>query len=535
MGVGLVLSLVILLAVVIGVVAIVRRLISRPQSTPQDGHDIVAYLVLALAMSVAGFAFAGLVNAAFPSGGLIVDPASDLAASLPALIVASPFVVFFWRRQAERRLQFPDSVGWGIYLSIVLLIFGIAFAVAAVLFFNGVFGDGRVELTNALVFGALVGLHEFAARHSPPQGDAGEIHRLIGSAIGLFTLGVGLVGTIGALLTALFDAGGSELPGPEWLPWVSMVLVGGPIWIYFWFRQWKEGPGLPRHVWLVAISSGSIVTALVGVVGALVLIIEWAAGDGGSSEEAIPFLLAAAVVGFATWLIHRRDLGSERVNSVRAYEYLVAAVALISAVGAGVTLTQFALGDRTLVGGDAFDVLSATLWLIASVSTWLWFHQRSYQGSPEEEATAWPRRLYLLGVGAVMGVGAAIALIAALVVVAQRLFENSDDGNLIIPLATFLFAGVAAWYLLTLYFKNREYTELKEVATPFEVTIVCSHPGPLGTMFPKQARIRVVYRSDGQGVITEETAESIVELVGHNSSHVWVDDEGVRVAQVRSL
>ncbi len=528
------LGLLLLLGIVIAIVALVRRLISNQADEASDGHDIVAYLVLALAMGVAGFAMARLATSAFPSDALVIDPSRDLAASLPALIVASPFVVYFWRRQAERRIAYPNSIGWGVYLTIILLLFGIAFAVTAVMFINGLLGDDTANWAQAVVFGIIVGLHEAAARRSPPAGDAGEIYRVVGSAIGLFTLGIGLIGLFGGgVFSSILDGIWNDFSGNvEWLPWTAMVIVGAPIWMYYWFRPWADNPGLPRNAWLVAVTSGTMAMTLVGAVGTIATVIDATAGNNRSSADATPFFMAAGLVGLATWVIHRRSMGTARSDSIRFYEYVVAAGSLVSLVASAVTLTQLAFGDRTIVGGDASDVMIAAVWLISSVAAWLWFHTRWTTGVREEETASWPRRLYLLGVGAAFGIAAAIALIAVLVVITRRTLDGQEGGSLLIPSSIFVFSGLAAWYLLTLYFQSRELVESEEVIAPFDVTIICGHPGPVSAMLPPQARVRVIHRNDGHGIISEETAAEIVEMVGHRSSHVWVDDEGVRIAPI---
>lgn len=529
------LGLGVLLAIIIGIVVLVRRLISNQTNEASDGHDIVSYLVLALAMGVAGFALARLATSAFPSDALVIDPSRDLSASLPALVVSSPFVVYFWRRQAERRITYPNSIGWGVYLTIILLLFGISFTVTAVIAINGLFGEDSGNWAQVVVFATIVGLHELAARRTPPAADAGEIYRVVGSAIGLFTLGIGSIGALGAgVFTSLFDAVWTDFSGTtEWQPWLAMVVVGAPIWAYYWFRPWPEvQPGLPRNAWLVAVTSGTMAMALIGGVGTVATFIDATAGDSRSSNEVVPFFLAAGLVGIGIWIVHRRTMGWQRTDPIRLYEYIVAAGALFSTVVAAVALVQLAFGDRTIVGGDTADVLITTVWLISSVLAWLWFHTRWTKGDSDQERASWPRRLYLLGVGAVLGVAAAIALIAVLVVITRRTIDGQEGGSLLIPSSIFVLSGAAAWYLLALFFQTRELAKTEEVIAPFDVTIICGHPGPVSTMLPSQARVRVIHRSDGVGVINEELAAQIVEMVGHRASHVWVDAEGVRIAPV---
>ncbi|MGH3649897.1 MAG: hypothetical protein ACRDU9_04240, partial [Acidimicrobiia bacterium] len=98
--IGLLVPLLVLLAVVLAVVAVMQRIMGKTPQKPGEGADVIPYLLLALAMGVAGFALADLVSTAFPGDRFVFDPASELATSLAALVVSVPFAVFFWRRQA---------------------------------------------------------------------------------------------------------------------------------------------------------------------------------------------------------------------------------------------------------------------------------------------------------------------------------------------------------------------------------------------------------------------------------------------------
>lgn len=540
MAVGAFLVVILVLgAVITAVIIAVQRLTKdKSDSSPSDGNDVVAYLVMALAMIVTGFALARLAESAFPSTSIVLDPARDLAASLPALIVAAPFVVFFWRRQAKRREIYPHSVGWGVYLALIELVFGIAFVTTAVIFLNGVFGDETVMWTSVVVYGGIVLFHELAAHRTPPATDAGELYRVIGAAIGLITMTVGLVMTLGlGVLTTLQDA---IAPDPllevQWQPWVAMLLVGAPIWVYRWFQPWRDEAGLPRNTWLVVATVGSFVMTVVGGTGALVLIAEdlFAGEDfGGRFPQFLPIFIALFIVGGALFLVHRRRMGTERTNLVRSYESAVAASSLITAIVAGVALVNISFSQDTIVGNDTSDVIEAGFILVSAVTVWIWAHSRANKGDAAVEATAWPRRLYLLGMGAVAGITSAISLIITLVVLVRRTIDGVEGGSLLVPSTLFVISGLAAWYLLALYFKGQQYLAAKETVAPFDVTIVCAHPGTVSTLLPEQARVRVIHRGDGIGVITEDLAAEIVERVGHESTLVWVDDEGVRVAPAR--
>ncbi len=68
---------------------------------------------------------------------------------------------------------------------------------------------------------------------------------------------------------------------------------------------------------------------------------------------------------------------------------------------------------------------------------------------------------------------------------------------------------------------------------PFDVTVICSHPGILAARFPEEARMRVFYRGDDAGVVDEGMADDIVASVANRSCFVWVDEDGFRIAPVR--
>jgi hypothetical protein len=102
-----------------------------------------------------------------------------------------------------------------------------------------------------------------------------------------------------------------------------------------------------------------------------------------------------------------------------------------------------------------------------------------------------------------------------------------------VAVTLFVAAGGVAWHLLRNNADDRSLTESTEVVTPFEVTVICSHPGMLATRFPKEAKTRVIYRSDQQGVIDDEMADAIVAAVGTTNTLVWVDESGFRVAPAR--
>ena len=521
-----VLTLLALLAVVLVVVTVVQRSTGkRPDSG--EGSDIIAYLVLALAMGVAGFALAELMDTAFPGDRFVFDPTESVATSLASLVVSLPFVLFFWRRQARRRSLFPSSSGWTLYLAIIELVFMTAFVVSAVAFVNGLFSDGSASAwARALVFGGIVVFHELAARRTPPESDSGELQRVVGSAIGLITGGLGAIGTLSAIFGSLFDSSQFRFE-----PWVAMVVVGVPLWAYRWLRSWDREPALPRNTWLVLGTTIPLAGAIASVTWVLVLVLQYLFTNTPPDHfDLIPVPLAGAITATPVWWVHRRALGEERTNPVRLYELVIAGVGLVTSTLAAIGLTIVALDQSLIVGGQSDDVVALATVLVVGLVVWRLFTALSNRGIPEEEATSWPSKFYHLGLGIVFALAASGSLIATLFIVLRRLLGQEAVSSLLEPVTILLYTGLATWYLLSGYARIRRMTESEEVVTPFEVTLITSHPGMIATLFPKQARIQVIYRGDGAGQIDEEMAEAIVTEVGTRSSIVWVDEDGFRVA-----
>lgn len=504
--------------------------------TPSSGGDLVAYLVLAIAVTAGGFGLAQLFATAFPGDSLVFDPTSDLATSLSAIVVSAPFIIYFWRRQAQRRQIYPESVGWTIYLSYVELVFGIAGVVTAVLVIDGLFTDRSASgWTRMVVFVGVWLLHELAGRQAPPRSDGAELQVVVGSAIGLVTLSSGLGGLLGlGLLADAYNAvGGDVESGYE--PWVAMTIVGAAYWVYRWWRPRLTDNGLPLQIYLVLTVYSAAISALAGAGAIVSLSLGYMLTDtpaAGDHFSTVPVWLAVTLVGLAVWVLHRR-IFDERSHSLRAYEYLMAATGLSFAVGLAVGLTVLAFADDTIVGGGASDVVVVAALLAVAAGVWLWFRGRHLHGQKEEEVEAWPRRVYLLGMTVILGLTAAGALISALFMLIRRVLDGNPVDDLVVPVAITVYAGAATWYLLAQYLSERVSRESDETISPFTVTLVTSHPGALPTILPKQATLRVIHRGDGEGVVTEELAAQILEAVGVTSSIVWVDDQGFQVVPAR--
>jgi hypothetical protein len=531
--IGLAIPLLLVVALIVLAVAVA---IQRSMSKGEDrggGADIVAYLILALAMGVAGFAIAELATTAFPGERFVFDPAENVATALSSLAVSAPFLVYFWRRQADRREAYPASAGWTVYLTLIELVFMTAFVVASALFVNGLLTDESASAwTGTLVFGMILIFHELTVRRDPPMSDANELPRVVGSAIGLITAAVGLAG----VLTATFSLAFESLD-VDFEPWVAMLIVGMPIWAFRWLREWPDAPSVPRLTWSAVVSIASVWIAIGAATSLVVMTLQYVltgTPPAGEHFETSPAALGALLTAFPVWVLHRRALGDPQSSARRAYQYSTAAIGLVVGVGSATWLTVIAFDRSLLVGGSSQDVITAATAMVAGIVVWRVFTRLATLGAPELETAAWPRRLYHLGFGMVFGLVSAGSLITVLFILFRRILDGNGTGSLLTPVTIFVYTGLAAWYLLAIYARERVAHGDEEVVSPFEVTIIASHPGMIATKFPDQARLRVIHRGDGVGVIDEKTAEAIVSTVANRSSLVWVDEDGFRVAPARA-
>lgn len=533
---GPVFALLILAAVVIGVVAVVRRVMGKREGEPSDGGDVIAYLLMALAVGVTAFSLAELGQAAFPGDSFVLDTSQLVATSLAGLVVAGPIAIILWRRQAHRRTLFPASGGWTVYLALVEAVFLTAAVLAAYSVLNWLIGDGPSPTwTDLIIFGGVVVFHEWAARRSPPGSDSADLPRVVGSAIGLVTTSIGLGGTLYWLFERLYSTMAPTVAGGELGSSIALLIVGAPIWWHRWWRSWPTEPGTPRKAWLPLVSVIGLATAIgsAGVIVVEVFLYLFADTDpAGSHFSFLPEVLAVGVVGVAIWWVHRFRLGSERDNSVRSYEYAMAALGLAVSVGSATALASIAFAGDAIIEPSSDDVAAVATALVIGLGVWYWFWSKASRAPRELEAAAGPRRVYLIGMAIVTGLTAAGALIATLVVVFQRLLGTSE-GDFVVQASLFVFAGLATWHLLRVNAHDRDLIVSEEIITPFGVTIICSHPGMLAAKFPKAAKLRIVYRADEAGLVSDAMADEIVAAVANRPALVWVDEDGFRIATAR--
>jgi hypothetical protein len=453
-------------------------------------------------------------------------------------VVAAPVAFLLWRRQARRRRAYPDNPGWPIYLGVIELVFLTTLFITVAQFADAITGVASVaEWPNLIVYGGIVAFHWWAERREAPQGEVGELPRLVGSGVSVVALNVGAIGTLSWLLSEAYEAlGGTITVSDPGIP-LALTLVAGPIWALRWIPAWNAETNVLRDLYVSSVTVLSLTMTVGAIVSLTAVLLAYLLGQALPADRhfaGYPTSLAFLIVGGAVWVHHRRRLGSGRTGALRGYQYGMAAVALGALVGLAVTLINAVFEPRLAGRNSGERLIALGTSVVASGWVWTWFWRRAQAAPREEEIRALQRRIYLIGMTVITGLTAAGALIAVLVVVFRAALGEADavSGSLRLPLSLTLVSGAAAWHLFTHIRDDsvgRERVELK----PFTVTVICSHPGSLATLFPPEANTRILYRADASAIVDDEMAANIVAEVNNQSSLVWVDESGYRVARAR--
>jgi hypothetical protein len=526
------------LLVVGGLIVLGMRLWrGREHEADQGGLDLIPYLLMALAVGVAGFSLARLARASLTPDRLVGRPTGEIAGALAGLVVAAPITYFLWRRQAKRRTANPRGPGWPIYLAAIELVFLTAFFVAVAQLADAVTTSAATaQWPDLVVYGGIIAFHWWAERRQPLYDDAGEVPRLVGSSVALIAMVTGMVGTATWLLSEAYEAIGGSIAIPEPAVPLALLVTALPVWAWRWLPDWSEDAGIFRRFYLAVVTAVALtmsVGAAVALVSVLVTYLVGEAGRPATHFDIYPTALALAIVGLAVWLHHRPRIGEIRSGALRGYEYGMAATGLSSLVATSVAFVN-AIFEPFFAGNSSEVLIVLACSVIASGWVWMWFWRKVQAAPRDTETRALQRRFYLIGMTIVTGLTAAGALIALLVVVFQAVLGEGGgiSDSIRLPLTITIVPGLAAWHLFT--HLRTDSTVLKRVETrPFTVTIVCSHPGDLAGRFPKEATTRVLYRADDAGTIDGAMADAIVAAVGTSSSLVWVDGDGFRVGPAR--
>jgi len=165
---------------------------------------------------------------------------------------------------------------------------------------------------------------------------ARRVYGYLVSAVGMVTLGVGLVVLFATVIGLLAPASGRQLAGDD--PWrnplvlsITLLLVGGPVWGLYW-RDIQQGVALggleerarlSRRVFIFLIFGLSVLLTLVNLSIVLFRVLNAALGDGLPSNLlaevrwSIAILLTAGAVSIYYWLVLQEDRKATSVVGLR--------------------------------------------------------------------------------------------------------------------------------------------------------------------------------------------------------------------------
>jgi len=493
-----ILATLIQIGVMVGIVVLIVKAVGGRDKSSTESAGIVirrvfVYLIMLAMLAVVAIGLGGLIDAALPESGELVDSSADAARSISFVIVGLPILaglaVYTARRlKADSREQ--ESTGWAFYLTVALLSsLLVTMALVGAAFSEIASGDTpeRTTTITAVIWAGIWTAHWLILRRFPPKG--AQVHVLAGSAIGLIWAFTGAIATVSALATTIYDGlflnslteGGID----DLLRPATVLAVGLPVWWWYWFRHGREADRTTMwHVYTLLLGVlGGVVTVVTGAGTVLFSILTWFLTDvsdaAGEHFEVLNGAVAALLVGGAVWVYHTHVLGDrgDRVRSEidRVYDYLVSGSGLVVAASGVATLIAAAL--KGIAGQDSVttssgDILPIALTLLA-IGVPLWWHywataQRYMHSDPTSELGSIARRIYLVGLFGVAGVVAVISLILVVFILVEDLldgvFGSGTVDDTAIAIALLATTGAVAWYHFAVFREDRNEMQSMEPA-----------------------------------------------------------------------
>ncbi len=482
------------LGIMVGIVVLIVRVVSAKgkdkDKTTTEGAGIMVrrlfvYAIMLSMLILVGIGIAGLIDAALPQSGEVVDSSVAAARSIAFVIVGLPVYLGLALYTSKRLKADPSeqrSLGWAFYLTLAL----IGSLVTTMALVGGILstlvsGDGveRTMLIHAVIWAGVWIVHWIVSQRWESNRST-QLHLLLGSATGLIWAFSGAIATLVAVFATVYDGlflesiSGSGID--ELLRPATILVVGLPVWWWYWLRHARttSRSGLWHAYVLLLGVMGGAVTAIVGAGIMLFTVLQWFIGDSGGSAAShfsdIPGAVAAVTVGLAVWAYHGRVLGRredrDRTEIDRLYDYLLAAAGLIVAAGGLTTLLVSIL--KWIFGGPAItdsggDVLTTAITLLAVGTPLWWYYWRTIQGYRAADAAneigSITRRIYIIGLFGIAAIVAVVSLIVFVFVLFEDILEGMFGSGTLdssaVAIALLVTTGALAWYHFAVFREDR--------------------------------------------------------------------------------
>jgi hypothetical protein len=473
----------------------------------------------------AAWGFAGLLSHLRDGAGSIAEPLAMTLVSVPVVILLARWAWSTVADPAERRLTLSA------YLNLTLSTALVVMMVTGYRVGTWLVTDARFPafaLAALAIWSAVWTIHWLVWKRY--EAEIANLHVFFGAGAGLVTAAVSAAVLLTNILRWSLDAATSldltSFSSRAFLePGVALV-VGAIALIWYWAFN---GLGVRRdalwHGYVILVGVlGGLITAVTGAGIAAFSVLQWWWGEPDTSSAVRHFsdftpAVAVLAVGVLVWSYHRlvvlRQAPAERTEVNRVYDYVVAAVGLVTATVGSVLLLVGA--QEALFPPDAGTRFESSINIILGACTALavggplWFQAWRRAGETtgrQEEASSPTRRTYLfgmLGVSGVVGFGALLALLMALF----RAMFGEDGGSLRddvqVPVALLIAVGaVAAYHWRTL----RSERGLVLVPAPVkDVTLVTGDLALASIVHDLTgARVRVLRRLDTSGDLLDPSA-----------------------------
>lgn len=542
---------------------IVRKFFTRGRNQGAKGGEVRRFfqygLMLALTI-ISSIGISGLVGRILHIGTMIYSDRGSLALDSSFTLVGTPLLIVFvmWTRNTMRKDPSEVmSLGWNFYLtgaSIVALILNLN---AQMKLYGVIIHENPLQgkdIAQFLVWGVVWLVHfRLHNKHGHDENTIG--HHLIGSVIGLGYSAVGLITIFEALLKSLFPAEANSTlinSGNTLQNGLVTLLIGAPVWYLYWVRT--AAKATKESIWYAYVLligvGGGVLTSVIASSFTLYSVLVWFFGDTRSASAAehfhdAPASLAAAIVGLIVIWYHRDVLAATqtttRTEIRRVYEYVIAGIGLLAAVGGIimilVSIVESVTKTNQISGPESTNTLVVAITLITvggPVWAVMWkLIQNKIRKDPQSEQSSFVRRFYLFTLFGVSGVAALISLLAFTYMAFDDLFKG-EIGEYTIHDARFPIGILIATIFVSIYhwivYRAERHVEIQRAADKdiisklyffVEMKLVPEHSEKLIDVLYKYAvHVRKERGCEQIDVLREADNENIVYLY-----EIWSDEK----------
>ncbi|MDP4589440.1 MAG: DUF5671 domain-containing protein [Candidatus Nanopelagicales bacterium] len=567
---SIILSFIPLLLLIAVVVLVVRKIANKAIGVNSSAQPVRLFFQYALTLGLFitfTVGLAGLLGRLLGASQDVVTDQSSLASNLAFVVVGGPLLAWLllWlKRSIARNPLEAEGFIPTFFATLAAIISLLVFMSSTIaVSYNLIDGASSLGYTSArtIVWGSALIMVLRVSNAVIPKNDF-RIQYFVGSLITAIAAIVGLIQVLANLLSAILSQPmflGAQSPAlissrNNSFDGFATLVVAAALWFYYWIKNANAKTN--DKTWLlyvlVAGVGGSLVLALTSLTVTIYQALVWFIGDPASqviSEHfaGIPTSAAIAIVGLLAWWYHKSllPLNSQRSETQRIYEYVVAAVSLVAST-VGIAIITVAIIEAftisVIVGDDAINtLLGAVTVILVSGPVWVRFWNRIQsfaKSSEQEELTSPIRRIYLF---LLFGVGGITAIVSLITVVFQifngilsSTFGNTTLNEMRFALGILISTGIVAGYHWEIY-RHEKDVEVSFSSSTKSVLLV----GPTNPEFVNAlktatgAKITFLQRTDSSDL--DWPTDHVIELITQSKDLdllILLESTGVKVVPV---